>query len=218
MITPILQQTSALRIEHELADLSRRAVMYNLPVLSLREFMEIETNLEFVPHSLTSIMASHQDIATQVMQQVRPIEQFKKYMKLGAYPFYQESEQRYSQKLLEVVNTTIDSDLCHLYNIEPLKLDKLLLDNPNLFYALCAEPNVGSLRESFFVSQMSHQYQLHYHDQGDFIIDDTWVCEIGGAGKTLKQIADIERAFLVVDDTVIGSQRRIPLWLFGMMY
>ena len=28
-------------------------------------------------------------------------------------------------KLLEVINLTIDSDLCGIYNIEPSKLDKL---------------------------------------------------------------------------------------------
>ncbi|WP_308874389.1 hypothetical protein [Thiothrix subterranea] len=98
------------------------------------------------------------------------------------------------------------------------KPDKLLLDNTNLFYALCASPNVGSLRESFFVSQLSYQHQVHYHDKGDFVVDERWVFEIGGAGKTFKQLAQHPDGYAVVDDVVIGDGRRIPLWLFGMLY
>jgi len=34
------------------------------------------------------------------------------------------------------------------------KPDKVLLDNPNLFNALCANQNKSSIRESFFISQL----------------------------------------------------------------
>jgi hypothetical protein len=98
------------------------------------------------------------------------------------------------------------------------KPDKLLLDNTNLFQVLCANPNLGSLRESFFVSQLSSQHQIHYHNQGDFIIDDEWVFEIGGAQKTLKQLAGNPKGYAAIDDVVVGDGRRIPLWLFGMGY
>jgi len=94
----------------------------------------------------------------------------------------------------------------------------LLLDNTNLFYALCAAPNSGSLRESFFVSQLAHQHQVHYHDKSDFLVDDQWVFEIGGASKTLKQLASNPNGYAAVDDVVIGDGKRIPLWLFGMLY
>ena len=60
--------------------------------------------------------------------------------------------------------------------------NKLLLNNPNLFHALCATPNIGAIRETFFVSQLSHAHQIHCHNQGDFIVDDQFIFEIGGAG------------------------------------
>ena len=83
---------------------------------------------------------------------------------------------------------------------------------------LCASPNVGSLRESFFVSQLSSKHQLHYHDRGDFMVDGEWVFEIGGAQKKLKQLAGNSNVYAVVDDVVVGDGRRVPLWLFGMGY
>ena len=216
----IFSGSSALRIEHELADLLRRAVVYELPVLSFREFLEMELKLSLDAFSIEQILEEHLSISSRLMQQFRPIEQFKQYLQFGAYPFYQESQVTYGIKLLEVINFTIDSDLCGIYNIEPLKLDKLkkllyllcstnpvelnksrlssavgtswptlakylermsagglihiirggqgmravnkpdklLLDNTNLFYVLCASPNIGSIRESFFVSQLSYSY------------------------------------------------------------
>ena len=98
------------------------------------------------------------------------------------------------------------------------KANKLLPNNPNLFHLLCANPNLRSLRESFFVSQLSSQHQVHYHNQGDFIIDDEWVFEIGGAQKTLKQLAGNPKSYAAIDDVVAGDGKRVPLWLFGMGY
>lgn len=276
----IFSGSSALRIDNETTDLSRRAPLYELPVLSLREFMEIETESSFPSFSLEEITENHQAISAEVCSRIRPIEYFKKYLQYGAYPFFKESLQSYTQKLLEVVNITIDSDLCVLYNIEPAMLDKLkkilymlcstppvelnksklssavgtswptlakylerlqagsllyqvragsgmrtvnradklLLNNANLFHALCATPNIGSIRETFFVSQLSHGHQVHYHDQGDFIIDDKLIFEIGGAGKTAKQLGQQKCGYVAADDIETGSPGQIPLWAFGLMY
>lgn len=276
----IFSGSSAFRLEHELGDLSRRAVVYDLPVLSLREFMEIETGQAFDSISLPALLEQHVNLAQQIMRQVRPIEQFKKYLSYGAYPFYRESLDNYPRKLLEVINQTIDSDLAGIYSIEAGKLDKLkkllymlcstdpvelnisklsaavgtswatlakylermqagnlihivragsgmrtvnkpdklLLDNGNLFQVLCASPNSGSLRESFFVSQLSYQHQVHYHDQGDFSVDEQWIFEIGGANKSLKQLKGQAQSYAALDDIVVGDGRRVPLWMFGMLY
>lgn len=276
----IFSGSSAIQISQMSADLSRRAVLFHLPVLSLREFIEIETGLKIAPVSLDQLLNQHQDIAFNLSQQLRPIEYFRRYCQTGAYPFYQESISNYPLKLLETINHTIDADLPAIFNLDPTKLDKLkkilymlcttppvelnkaklsgavqtswptlakyialmqsadllhsirggtgmravnrpdklLLNNPNLFSVLCANPNIGSLRESFFVSQLSLQHQVHYHDQGDFLIDDQRVFEIGGASKTKQQIKHNKQAWLAVDDMEVGHGNTVPLWLFGLLY
>ena len=98
------------------------------------------------------------------------------------------------------------------------KPDKLLLNNPNLFQILCASPNTGTLREAFFVSQLSHAHQVHYHDRSDFIVDDKYIFEIGGAQKTSGQLGDQANAYVVSDDIETGTPKQIPLWIFGMNY
>lgn len=276
----IFSGSSALRIDHELADLSRRAVIYELPVLSFREFLEIETGSRFDAYSLEEITKNHQAISAGICAKIRPIELFQKYLQHGSYPFYLESKESYTQKLLEVINVTIDSDLCGLYNIEPRKLDKLkkilymlcstppvelnksklssavgaswptlskylermeagsliysvrggagmrtlnrsnklMLNNPNMFYALCASPNIGSIRETFFVSQVSQGREVHYHDQGDFIVDEEFIFEIGGPGKTKGQLGIQGQAFVASDGIESGAPWQIPLWVLGLGY
>ncbi len=137
--------SSALQIEHASAHLSRRAVVHRLGVLSLREFCELQLG-HALPSSLAEVLSSHEDLAAQLLQYFRPLEQFAKYLRYGCYPFYQESLADYPSKLLEVVNLTIDSDLSRIYRIDPTKLDKL----KKILYMLCSthpyELNVSKLR------------------------------------------------------------------------
>ncbi|MFY0601131.1 MAG: ATP-binding protein [Cyclobacteriaceae bacterium] len=98
------------------------------------------------------------------------------------------------------------------------KPDKILLNNPNLAYAISPETiDKGSLRESFFVSQVSHLHETALHNEGDFSVNDL-VFEIGGKNKTQKQIKDMDSAFLALDEIEHGVGNKIPLWLFGLLY
>lgn len=271
--------SSALEIQHASADLSRRAVVHRLGVLSFREFCELELKQQLPTFSLEEILTSHESLTAELITHFRPLEQFSKYQRYGCYPFYQESLSDYPSKLLEVVNLTIDSDLSRIYHIDPSKLDKLkkilymlcntdpyelnvsklsaavevsrptlqnylqymdagslihivrggagmravnkpdklLLDNPNLFQILCGNSNIGAIRESFFVSQLELEHQVHYHDRGDFIVNDSWAFEIGGTSKNNAQLRG-EEGFVVSDDIEVGFDNKIPLWLFGFLY
>ncbi len=94
----------------------------------------------------------------------------------------------------------------------------MLLNNPNLFHVLCADPNIGSVRESYFVSQLNHKHEVLYHDKGDFVVDGKYIFEIGGATKGDKQISKETNAYVIRDDIETGYSNVIPLWLFGFLY
>jgi predicted AAA+ superfamily ATPase len=98
------------------------------------------------------------------------------------------------------------------------KPDKLYLANTNLFSALCNEQEIGTVRETFFVSMLSGRHRVHYVDKGDFLLDEKFTVEVGGENKSFKQIKDIPHSFLAVDDMEIGFGSKIPLWLFGFLY
>lgn len=98
------------------------------------------------------------------------------------------------------------------------KPDKIFLGNPNLMHVLCPKVDKGNERETFFISQLRVLHDVRYPKQGDFLIDDRYLFEVGGKGKTFEQIADLPDSYLAVDDTEVGLGSRIPLWLFGFLY
>ncbi len=106
------------------------------------------------------------------------------------------------------------------YGISKLnKPDKIYLNNPNLIYALTeSNVNQGTIRETFFLNQLSVKHRVNYTNVGDFIADGKWLFEIGGKNKTRKQIAGEKNAFVVADGIEYPDKNRIPLWLFGFLY
>ena len=98
------------------------------------------------------------------------------------------------------------------------KPEKIYMHHPNLQFALATEkPNIGTVRESFFINQLETIGPIKYTPEGDFAFKD-YVFEIGGREKTAKQIKHIENSFVVADDIEVGHQHKIPLWLFGFLY
>ncbi|MCL2041095.1 MAG: AAA family ATPase [Bacteroidales bacterium] len=100
-----------------------------------------------------------------------------------------------------------------------VKPEKIYLQNTNYNYALSAEnPEVGSLRETFFFNQLQQNHTVTYNDQTDFCIDGKYYFEIGGKNKTTRQIKDLPNSYLALDGLTTGYRNEIPLWLFGCLY
>jgi len=277
----IFSGSSALRLEHSKTDLSRRAVLYRVNGLSFREFLEFERKETFKSYPLKEILENHTQIAFEINERIKPFEYFRKYLQYGYYPFYKENINNYNQKLLEIINVVLESDLPLIFNIEPknifklkkllflicqskpyelnisklstkieinrntlynylhyleagsltkmirqrskgdgilTKPEKLYLNNTNLNHSYCQKYEIGTLREEFFVNQLSLEHTVHYSKIGDFIIDEKYIFEIGGKNKSFKQIQNTPNSFLAIDDVENGFGSKIPLWLFGFLY
>lgn len=99
------------------------------------------------------------------------------------------------------------------------KPEKIYLQNTNLAYMFAHEsPNVGNIRETFFLNQLKVKHQVTAPKYGDFMVDSTYVFEVGGTSKTSKQIQGVPNAYLAIDGIAGGVGNRIPLWLFGFLY
>ena len=96
------------------------------------------------------------------------------------------------------------------------KPEKILFANPNILYSFSEEygiePDIGTVRECFFVSNFK---KLFYAENGDFIYNDIFF-EIGGKKKSFSQIKDKKNSFLIIDTDITVNKNKIPLWLFGM--
>jgi len=128
-IKVIFSGSSALKLDHSKADLSRRAVIYYVKGLSFREFLEFKTGRSFEAYSLENILESHIAIASRITEDVKPFEYFEEYLKYGYYPFYFENEDEYLLKLSQTINTVIEVDIPSIFPIEyksTLNLKKLV--------------------------------------------------------------------------------------------
>ena len=114
--------------------------------------------------------------------------------------------------------------LLALLSDKPKQIDKLsrpekiFMDNSNLMYAYATNPNIGTVRETFFLSQLAVDHSVIYPAKGDFLVDGKYLFEVGGRKKSFEQIKDVDDSYMAVDDTEIGHHNRIPLWMFGLLY
>jgi uncharacterized protein len=278
----VFTSSSALDIYRGSHDLSRRAVVYQLPGLSFREYLEFEHGIRLPSQSLQQVLNDNRGFCMEVNKALKPLALYGQYLKTGYYPFFREMGTDYLKQLSNTVNLAVEVDLPaihnidfnsvlkikkmlsvlsrivpykpnieklsrqvgvsrdtllkYLYYLEKAKLvkwlgrdsfginflnkpDKLYLNNTNLAYALGSiAPDMGNLRETFFLNQLSVKHTVTYPEKGDFLVDDTWLFEVGGKNKTQKQIAGTENAFIVKDDIEFGDEKNIPLWLFGFLY
>lgn len=138
-------------------------------------------------------------------------------------------------KLGVALETTRDSCLRMLYTLDKAQIislltkqqkdykhlaspEKVYLGNTNLMAALGANVNVGNKRETFFNNQLQAVAHVVMPQQGDFLVNDRYLFEVGGARKSFAQIKDLPNSFLAIDDIETGSGNRIPLWMFGLLY
>ncbi len=98
------------------------------------------------------------------------------------------------------------------------KVEKVYLNNTNLAYALSRiTPDIGNIRETFFFSIMKITKDVVMSSVSDFNIDG-YTFEVGGKNKKKKQIAGLDKAYVVKDDIEYGYANVLPLWTFGMTY
>ncbi len=98
------------------------------------------------------------------------------------------------------------------------KPEKIYLNNSNQAFALSDTLAIGNARETFFFNQLKVAHELSSPPKGDFLIDYKYTFEVGGKDKKFKQIDGVKNAFIAADNLELSTGKKIPLWLFGLMY
>jgi predicted AAA+ superfamily ATPase len=149
----VFSGSSLLQISKQKADLSRRAIVYSLHGLSLREYINFSLCKEYPAFSLEELLANHQKIATEICQDIKPVRQFRDYIQGGYYPFFLEGEAFYRLKVREVINHILEVDLPCVSRVEPRQISKI----KKLLYLLTVGvpfvPNIAKLAEATDISR-----------------------------------------------------------------
>lgn len=114
----VVSGSSLIQFNNGQADLSRRLVEYEMPGLSFREYLWFETGIKIEPVSLENLLIEPAKFCVDVVRQLRPLEHFSNYLKVGYYPFYFEEKGVYQSKVQGMVNYIIESELTAYRNLE----------------------------------------------------------------------------------------------------
>ena len=107
----ILSGSSLIQINDGQADLSRRILIYDMPGLSLREFIRLDQGLDIESTTLDQLLTSPNQYCRKVMSLCRPLEHFANYRRFGYYPFFLEGKEAYYDKVENVINYIVDVEL-----------------------------------------------------------------------------------------------------------
>lgn len=115
----VVTGSSMLKLEESLmGDLSRRHRQYTLEGLSFREYLLLEQVAELPVLTLEQILSNHFMEASQITSKVKVLSYFEKYLIAGYYPFYKEEGDGFTDRLQQVIDTIVTSEIPSVANIE----------------------------------------------------------------------------------------------------
>lgn len=180
-ITDILRQN---------ADLSRRAVQYEMTGLSYREYLEFAGIATAQAHSLKDILVHHDEIAVEMVKKFKPLMHFRDYLQFGYYPFFIETKKTYPIRLEQIMKMTLESDLQFIEGFNPANTRKI----SQLFYILATnvpfKPNITKLSDKIGIHRNTLVQYLHYLEKAKLINS------ISAFGKSISTLQKPEKIFL----------------------
>ncbi len=114
----IVSGSSLLQINDGDADLSRRVVYYDLPGLSMREFLKLDMDMDIEPVSLNELLDAPNRYCRYITEKCHPLEHFRRYLQYGYYPFFFEAKKSYFSRIENVLNYTVDVELTKYRGLE----------------------------------------------------------------------------------------------------
>lgn len=161
--------SSIIDITRQEADLSRRALMYELFGLSYREFLEFSEIGTFHPISLDTLISPAREWRRNFPTDFRPLQHFRDYLQLGYYPFSLEDKEGYGARLNQLIRTIVEYDMAELHDFDIRNAKKML----QLLYVLSAnvpfKPNLKKLAEKSDIHRNTVNSYLHFLEQARLI-------------------------------------------------
>lgn len=196
--------SSVLDIIHGSADLSRRAIIYELKGLSFREYLKYFHNYEIDRYSLKQII--NNDVKLTNIKHPLPL--FKDYLKNGYYPFGRESEM--NLRLNQIIVQALETDIPQYANLNvgtSRKLKRLL---SIIAESVPFKPNFTKIAGMINVSRNSLDDYFSYMEKAGLIGQlRNETSGIRGLGKVDKMYLDNTNIIfnLVGDQSNVGNIR-----------
>jgi uncharacterized protein len=165
----IFTGSSIIDISKQQGDLSRRALIYELPGMSYREFLLLKYQIQLPVWHLPDLMQNAPMISTHLPKGFRPLEHFQEFLSTGYYPFMMEDPESVHQKINQLIRTIVESDMAELKDFDIRNAKKML----QLVYVLAQQvpfkPNLVALAEKTAIHRNTLNNYLHFLEQAKII-------------------------------------------------
>lgn len=180
----IFTGSSVLDILKGSADLSRRAIMYELQGLSFREYLNFFHQKTYPAYSL------EQTITNKVKLEGidHPLPLFKDYLKRGYYPFGIEKE--FQIRLSQIIVQTLDSDIPQYANLTISTSRKLKRLLSIVAESVPFKPNFSKISETLGVSRNSLE------DYFSFLEKAGLISQLRDSTKGIRGLGKVDKVFL----------------------
>jgi predicted AAA+ superfamily ATPase len=180
--------SSSLALQLGKADLSRRAVFYNLPGLSFREYLHLTKEIEFPFIKFKDLLRDHSSISSDVVAEGPVLRYFQNYIDHGVYPFFMEGAEEYLAKLGNIIEKVLYEDIVSTsgmksMNVPILKRIIWLVATSQPF-----KPNFEKISKNLGISKPSLYIYLDYLEKSGLL---SGVMAQGAGSKLARKPAKI---------------------------
>lgn len=167
----IFTGSSLLEILNARADLSRRAIIYEMQGFSFREYLNRNLGTTFKAIPLSELLESHVEWSEEITSKIKVFEHFHAYLKNGYYPFYNETPTLYYQRLTEIINMVLEVELPMLRGVEVAFVPRVKQLLQIIAESVPFVPNISKLSERIGITRKSLMSYLYALEESNLIIN-----------------------------------------------
>jgi len=165
----VFSGSSIIELTKQEADLSRRALFYEMTGLSFREYLLLDDIISLPAISLIDIFKNHTEIASRIVKEIPVLKYFSNYLKCGFYPFFLESDRDYFMTLDQIIRTLIETDLRYLENFDIVHSKKMLTLLKVIAASVPFKPNISKISQKTDLHRQTVLLYFHYLEKAKMI-------------------------------------------------
>lgn len=186
----VFSGSSLLEILNARADLSRRAIVYEMQGFSFREYLNRNLKTSFPAVTLNDIISNHIQLSENILSQIKVFEHFPAYLKNGYYPFYNETPALYGHRINEIINMTLEIELPMLRGVDVAFVSKVKQLLQIISESVPFVPNITKLSERIGITRKSLLTYLYALEESHLTI------QLHKTASGISKLQKPERIFL----------------------
>ena len=164
-------------------DLSRRVLIYKMPGMSFREYLEMSKGMQLPSYSLEEILQNK----VKLPSNIRPLALFREYLLNGYYPFY--NEPAYHDRLRNIINLTLETDIPVYANMNIATAKKLKQLLYFISQSVPFKPNLTKIAEMIGVHRNQVADYLYYLEKAGIIV------QLRNNTKGIRLLGKVEKIY-----------------------